>query len=78
MKLQLDTTVFKHVPEKSSYNHNYYRDDRFEILEICHEDCNFYEFKLVINNREDDFIGCSEYSFSDGGILIIDYLEYYT
>lgn len=84
MKLQLKPKDFKHIPEKSTYNRNYYKyiGSDFcidtEILEICHEDDNFYEFKLIYFNHE-VFIGCCEKSIDiSNEIIEIDFRNYYS
>lgn len=85
MKLILNNNDFKHIEEKSSYNHNYFVYigsvcARYtEILEICHEDYNFNEYFLIKENAE-IFLGCSEgYGLDNlNSIIEIDFQLYYT
>jgi hypothetical protein len=76
MKLKIDLSKFKHDKEKSVYNKNYYTSENGEqLLQICHEDYQFMEYKLVDGDKE-VFLGCSEEMFKDE--FEIDFLEYYT
>jgi len=85
MKLILKSDDFKHMPEKSFYNHNYfvYRGHNttsyVEILEICHEDYNFCEYKLI-QGKIEIFLGCSSgYGLDNPDSKVeIDFQLYYT
>ena len=59
--------------DKSYYNHNYfsYGNTGAEILEVCHEDENYYDY-FLIKGYEKIFLGSSE----DGET--IDFLTQYT
>lgn len=77
MKLILETKDFKHLKDKSQYNYNYYISNKgLEILEICHEDYNFYEFRLIEGERW-ELLGSSYRSFKDE-VIEVDFREFYT
>ena len=82
MTLTLNSNNFKHQPDKSSYNHNYYSmvyiDNGYatDILEVCHEDWDFYEYFLMDNNSK-VFLGCSQNSLGGDGVVEIDFRKYY-
>jgi hypothetical protein len=58
MKLKLTKSEFARVPQESVYNNNVYlhMGSLIKIKEICHEDENFYEYRLVSG---DVLLGCS-------------------
>jgi len=80
-KILISASDIVSVTEESSYNRNYYRlknsNVSATILEVCHEDDNFYEYLIVDGNKE-IFIGCSENSLDEGVAVEIDFLYYYT
>lgn len=78
MELVLNPDTFKKLKDNSLYNHNYYEGKYQTILEVCKEDYNFNEFYLVREGEENLFLGCSSDSLGSSGIVIIDFLEYYT
>ena len=69
-----------HLPEKSVYNHNYYKgkssNQDVELLEICHEDFNTYDFYICKGGKE-IFIGSSQ-NFDCDGIHHVSFGEMYT
>lgn len=77
MKLILETKDFTRLEEKSTYNHNYYvNKEGIEILEICHEDYNFQEYRLISGEKW-EFLGCSHDSMEKIQVEI-DFREFYT
>jgi hypothetical protein len=72
MKILIDKPL-NHLAGKSHYNHNYfsYGNNGAEILEICHEDENYYDY-FLIHGYEKIHLGSSE----DGET--IDFLTQYT
>ena len=82
MQLTLKPKEFKHQPDKSEYNHNLYSiiyvDNEYatDILEVCHEDWDFYEYFLVENNSK-TFLGCSQNSLGGVCDVVIDFRKYY-
>lgn len=77
MKLTIEKNEFTHLKEKSAYNYNYYKNVKdVEILEICHEDYNFYEYRLI-NGEKWELLGCSYNSLSENTV-VIDFKEFYT
>lgn len=84
MILQLYPKDFKHIPQKSHYNHNIYRyvgkeyRENTEILEICHEEHNEYVFYLMDNDHK-VFLGCSNHSIDEDTLFItVDFRMMYT
>ena len=81
MKIQLPASEFVHLDNISTYNHNYFSSKNgnmgITLLEICHEDYDFFEYSLV-DREKVIFLGCSDKSISDSDILEIDFLYYYT
>lgn len=83
MKLLIETKDFKHIEEESFYNHNYYMYYGSssllikKILEICHEDLNFYEFYMTTMDDKEIFIGCANEGFSSP-LITIDFGVFYT
>jgi hypothetical protein len=84
MKLILQTKDFKHIQEESIYNHNIYKYldpssvSEIQILEVCHEDYDFYEYHMIVNKIQ-TFLGCSPKGIdNDSGETIIDFQLYYT
>ena len=59
MKVSFNTSEFEHLKSMSVYNNNFYKHkvNGFILLEICHEDENFCEYKLIDNGEV--FLGCS-------------------
>ena len=82
MHLTLNTKDFERVKELSKYNKNYYKyigkvaNYNFTLLEICHENYNFFEYKLLEQDKE-IFLGCSYDSMSDEEVAI-DFKLFYT
>ena len=74
MKATLDKSKMNHLKGESSYNRNIfsYGNSGMKILEICHEDYNFYEYKIIDEDNE-VLLGCSEEQFKD-----IELLTYFT
>jgi hypothetical protein len=66
MTTTLDPKDYTHIPEISSYNHNYYRHIQtgHTILEVCHEDENYFDYDLV----EEDNITPLGSSYSQYGL----------
>jgi len=64
--LILNKKEFVHLTEKSSYNHNYYKNTKrnYEIFEECEEDYNSYSF-FVVEGKSEVFIGCTQESISE-------------
>lgn len=79
MKLVINTADFEHLENKSHYNHNYYKDKNgLEILEITHENHEFYEYRLIEENKW-ELLGCSYYSMSMKDEEVeIDFRQFYT
>lgn len=77
MKLILNPSEYIHQKDKSTYNHNYYKSEAFEILEICHEDYQFYEFRLI-NGEKWEFLGCGSNGFWENGVVEIDFRQFYS
>ncbi|MEK6882359.1 MAG: hypothetical protein AABY22_22255 [Nanoarchaeota archaeon] len=80
--LHLVKSEFDHIPERSTYNHNYYLNkvDDYIILEDCDELSNTYEFYLVEPHME-VLLGSSLYQLHDDSItttLSIDFKKQYT
>lgn len=61
MMLPFDLSKMTHLKEKSSYNRNYFKcgNTKAEILQICHEDHDFYEY-YIVENETKTFLGCGE------------------
>ena len=85
MNLLVRTKDLEHIKEKSSYNHNYYTcsnnvvNSKTEILEICHEDYEFYEYHLIdVDNGTKVFLGCSYDGINDKNEIRIDFRLFYT
>jgi hypothetical protein len=82
MKLLINSTEVNHIPAKSRYNHNYYKViNQFcqstEILEVCHEDYDFFTYYLVEGDKE-TFLGSSEDHIHDNCMVNIDFGVYFT
>lgn len=81
MKIQLLPSDFAHLDNRSTYNHNFFAAKNGNmsiiILEVCHEDYDFFEYRLVDGEKQ-IFMGCSENSLSDNEIVEVDFLYYYT
>jgi hypothetical protein len=84
MKLILQTKDFEHIKDESIYNHNIYKYlepssvDEIRILEVCHEDDNFYEYHMITNGMQ-SFLGCSPNPIdNEHGEVEIDFQLYYT
>lgn len=86
MKLIFKPKEFEHLENKSRYNNNFYKytgqkNRESQILEICHEDENFYEFYMVDFEHDDElvFLGCSQDSItSEKESIEIDFRYFYT
>jgi hypothetical protein len=69
--IHLTVTDYIRLPERSTYNHNYYRhkDTGEVLLEICYEQYNSFE---IFREGDDglDFLGSSNSSLEDGDIEI--------
>ncbi len=86
MKLTLNSADFKHLSEKSSYNHNFYKyigDDVHnitEIYEISYEDYGYCSYYLKNEDIPDVFLGCSQgYGLEElNSIVEIDFRLFYT
>ena len=80
-KILIPANESVHIPEKSKYNRNYYKLNGsnlgIEILEVCHEDDDFYEY-FIADGIKEIFIGCSENSLDENTDVEIDFLYYYT
>jgi len=84
MELILKPKEFKHISKDSSYNHNFYEYigmnhvNNKTILEICHEDYDFYEYFLIRGN-ENIFLGCCNDSIqSELDEIRIDFQLFYS
>lgn len=78
MKLIINPSEFKYLEDKSHYNHNYYKDKNgIEILEICHEEWHFYEYRLVEGDSW-SLLGCSLRSISGDKEVEIDFKQFYS
>lgn len=57
---------FMHLPEKSSYNNNYYKNTKrnYEIFEECDEAYNSFDFYLV-DGKSEIYLGCTYESISE-------------
>jgi hypothetical protein len=78
MTLTIDSSDFKHLPAKSSYNHNYYEyigncdDVRVtEMLDVYDEKKHY--FYLVPKSGPVVFLGTGNVRFSLGKIIKIDF-----
>lgn len=82
MKLKLNSKDFTHICDKSVYNYNFYiyKKSTFHptvVLEICHEDYDYFEFWVVNDKFEKcEFLGCSEEGLKDD--CEIDFKQQYT
>lgn len=79
MKLIITPAEFEYLENKSYRNHNYYKDKNgIEILEICHEDWHFYEYRLIEGDSW-TFLGSSVYSISAKDEEVeIDFKQFYS
>jgi hypothetical protein len=74
----IDTSIFKHIPEISFYNNNYYiglrreNDVNNDLLFAKSNDDNFTDW-YIINGNSVRYIG---YEFSDEGVLILSDKEF--
>lgn len=77
MKIIINPKEFTHLEDKSHYNHNYYIDKNgLEILEICHEDYDFQEYRLIEGEKW-SLLGCS-YDSMQKIQVEIDFKQFYT
>lgn len=81
MKLKLNSEDFTHMSDASEYNYNFYiyklsQTQPLIVLEICHEDDDYFEFWIVNDKFEkSEFIGCSENSIDEN--CTIDFKQQY-
>lgn len=61
----LDMEQFKHIPEISFYNHNYYIGFENSLLYGHSDDDNTTEWYLVHGDRQPDYLGVSHTSDND-------------
>lgn len=61
MTIKIDTNQMTHLKEKSGYNRNYYQcgNTDSEILEICDEDYNSYQYFIVEGDKK-TLLGCGD------------------
>lgn len=54
MKITLKKTDFEHIPDKSGYNHNFYRHKelKYEIYEECDEIYESFDFHLIDQDKK--------------------------
>lgn len=59
--IQIDKKEMTHLKDESVYNRNIYTCGNMgvKLLEICHEDYDFYEYRVLSEGKE-TFLGCSE------------------
>lgn len=80
MKLVINQKDFRHISELSVYNNNIYKHRSMDIMirEICHEDEDWYEYKIIDKGIE-SFLGSSHEYFTESELLLnIDFKVYYT
>lgn len=78
-RLFINPLEFEHLKDESSYNHNFYqhKERSYKLLEVCHEDYNYYSIYMVLNDVE-IFLGDCDNGFEGGRDLEITLFEHFT
>lgn len=61
--MRVDISKMKHLKDKSHYNYNFYTSGNMgiELLQICHEEYNTYDYYLIDGDNK-VFLGSAEES----------------